>query len=54
MLAGGLGPDNIVAAIEATGAAGVDMATGVERVVGRKDPAKLLALAAALHRLSTD
>jgi len=32
----------------------VDMATGVERTAGRKDPAKLQALAAALHELSAD
>lgn len=48
MLAGGLGPNNVVEAIKATGAMGVDMATGVERVVGRKDPAKLRALANVL------
>jgi len=54
MLAGGLGPDNVVEAIKATGATGVDMATGVERTVGRKDPAKLRALAAALSELSVD
>ena len=54
MLAGGLGPDNVVEAIDATGATGVDMATGVERTAGRKDPAKLRALAAALRELSVD
>lgn len=54
MLAGGLGPDNVVEAIKATGATGVDMASGVERTVGRKDPAKLRALAAALRELSVD
>lgn len=54
MLAGGLGPDNVVEAIKATGATGVDMATGVERTAGRKDPAKLRALAVALHKLYTD
>ncbi len=54
MLAGGLGPDNVVEAIKATGATGVDMATGVERTAGRKDPAKLRALAAALRKLSVD
>jgi len=54
MLAGGLGPDNVVEAIRATGATGVDMATGVERTAGRKDPAKLQALAAALRELSVD
>ncbi len=54
MLAGGLGPDNVAEAIKATGATGVDMATGVERTAGCKDPAKLLALAAALRELSAD
>ncbi len=54
MLAGGLGPDNIVEAIRATGATGVDMATGVERTAGRKDPRKLHALAAALRQFSTN
>ncbi len=48
MLAGGLGPDNVVEAIKATGARGVDMATGVEQATGRKDPAKLRALANVL------
>ncbi len=50
MLAGGLGPDNIVEAIAATKPAGVDMATGVESSPGRKDPRKLRALAAALRQ----
>ncbi len=54
MLAGGLGPDNVVAATEATGATGVDMATGVEHTAGRKDRAKLRALAAALRELFVD
>jgi len=54
MLAGGLGPDNVVEAIKATGATGVDMATGVEQAPGRKDPAKLRALATALRELSVD
>jgi len=54
MLAGGLGPDNVVKAIRATGTPRVDMATGVERTVGRKDPAKLRALAATLRELSAD
>ncbi len=50
MLAGGLGPDNVVEAIKATGATGLDMATGVESTPGRKDPLKLRALAAALRQ----
>ena len=54
MLAGGLGPDNVVEAIKATGATGLDMATGVESSPGRKDPRKLRALAAALRQLPAD
>ena len=54
MLAGGLDPDNVAEAIAATNPAGVDMATGVEHTTGRKDPAKLRALAVALGKLPTD
>lgn len=36
-LAGGLTPENVAAAIAATHAAGVDVASGVEATVGRKD-----------------
>ena len=43
LLAGGLGPDNVAAAIAQTDAAGVDVASGVEAEVGVKDPAKLVA-----------
>lgn len=38
VLAGGLRPDNVAAAIEATRAAAVDTASGVESKPGRKDP----------------
>jgi phosphoribosylanthranilate isomerase len=39
MLAGGLDPDNVAAAIAATGAPAVDVSSGVEIAPGRKDPA---------------
>jgi len=38
LLAGGLTPDNVAAAIVATGARAVDVSSGVEREIGRKDP----------------
>lgn len=41
ILAGGLTPDNVRAAILAVGPAGVDAHTGVEGPDGRKDPARL-------------
>lgn len=43
ILAGGLRPDNVVAAIEATRPAAVDTASGVEFSPGRKDPARVRA-----------
>ncbi len=39
LLAGGLHPGNVAAAIAATGAPAVDVSSGVERAPGVKDPA---------------
>jgi phosphoribosylanthranilate isomerase len=49
ILSGGLKPDNVVAAIRASGAKFIDVNSGVESSPGVKDPAKLKALAAALR-----
>lgn len=40
-LAGGLTPENVAAAVRQTGAAHLDVSTGVERGPGRKDPEKI-------------
>lgn len=47
LLAGGLAPHNVAAAIAATGAPGVDVSSGVESAPGRKDPARIAAFLAA-------
>jgi phosphoribosylanthranilate isomerase len=49
MLSGGLAPDNVAAALAATGAPGVDVSSGVERAVGVKDPARIRAFLAAVR-----
>lgn len=46
ILAGGLGPDNVAAAVRAVRPAGVDAHTGLEDALGRKDPALVAAFAA--------
>ncbi len=51
MLAGGLNPDNVVAAVEASGAAVVDVSSGVESAPGRKDPLRITAFLDALKNL---
>ena len=48
ILAGGLDADNVGAAIAAVKPFAVDVASGTESEPGRKDPAKLLAFAAAV------
>jgi phosphoribosylanthranilate isomerase len=47
LLGGGLTPENVAEAIRATRPDGVDVASGVERAPGVKDPAKVAAFIAA-------
>jgi phosphoribosylanthranilate isomerase len=47
LLAGGLEPQNVAAAIKIVKPAGVDVASGVERAPGEKDPALVAAFIAA-------
>ena len=49
LLAGGLTPDNVAAAIHATAAPAVDVSSGVERRKGVKDPALVAAFARAVR-----
>ncbi len=47
LLSGGLDPGNVAAAIATSGAAAVDVSSGVESAPGRKDPARIAAFLAA-------
>jgi phosphoribosylanthranilate isomerase len=49
MVAGGLTPENVADAIAATDPYAVDVASGIEREPGVKDPDKVAAFAAAAH-----
>jgi phosphoribosylanthranilate isomerase len=52
VLAGGLGPHNVGAAIDAVEPWAVDVASGVEASPGIKDPAKVAAFVAAVRELA--
>jgi phosphoribosylanthranilate isomerase len=49
LLAGGLRPDNVAEALAASRAAGVDVSSGVEWALGRKDPALIHAFVKAVR-----
>lgn len=53
LLAGGLTPSNVAAAIRACGARAVDVSSGVETRPGVKSPAKIRAFLQAVHTLGS-
>lgn len=53
LLAGGLTPDNIAAAVAVTGARMLDVSSGVESAVGQKSPAKIKAFLEKAAQIET-
>jgi phosphoribosylanthranilate isomerase len=54
LLAGGLTPANVAAALAATNAPGVDVSSGVERAPGMKDPERIAAFLKAVRNFDRD
>ena len=52
LLAGGLHPGNLAAAVAASGATAVDVSSGVERTRGTKDPALIRSFVTEAHALT--
>lgn len=54
MLSGGLDPMNVATALRLTGAAAVDVSSGVERAPGEKDPERIAAFLAAVRDVAAE